>query len=126
MDNIFFQYFLWHFYDAPQGIFTAWRNFLWFNLNYFSIPTLLKTFFYHWHKYYYPYGKLFSLKRYFEAFVFNVMSRIIGMILRAFLIAIGILTEVFIIFLGAVMLFLWLVLPLMLIFGLIFAFKMLV
>ena len=124
--NILIQYLQWHFLDAPKSILMAWRNYLKFNLNYWSILVLLKTLFSHWRRYYYSYGKRFDLGRYFEALTFNLMSRIIGAILRIFFIALGLLIEVVIIFVGILLLAGWLFLPLIilfLLFGIIFGLK---
>jgi hypothetical protein len=40
-NNIVSLYLEWHFFDASRNILLAWKNFLKFNLNYFSIPLLL-------------------------------------------------------------------------------------
>ena len=121
--NIFIQYLIWHFFDVPKGILEAWRNFLLFNLNYFSIPLLFKTLFSHWRRYRYSYGRRFDLGRYFEAFTFNLISRGLGAVVRVILILIGLLVEVFIILAGAIIFLGWLILPVLLIAGLIFGIK---
>ena len=121
--NIFFQWIFWQFFEAPGNILKAWRNFLLFNLNYFSIPLLLKTFFSPWRRYKVSYGKGFDIGRYFEALFSNLIFRTLGAILRSFLIFIGLLVEFFIIFTGAILFFGWLILPALLIAGLIFGFK---
>jgi len=124
--NIFFQWIFWQFFEAPGNILKAWRNFLLFNLNYFSIPLLLKTFFSPWRRYKVSYGKGFDIGRYFEALFSNLIFRTLGAILRSFLIFIGLLVEFFIIFTGAILFFGWLILPVLLIAGLIFGFKILI
>jgi len=121
--NIFIQYLIWHFFDVPKGILEAWRNFLLFNLNYFSIPLLFKTLFSHWRRYRYSYGRRFDLGRYFEAFTFNLISRGLGAVVRVILILIGLLVEFFIILAGAIIFLGWLILPVLLIAGLIFGIK---
>ncbi|MBI2450564.1 MAG: hypothetical protein HYV47_03460 [Candidatus Nealsonbacteria bacterium] len=125
MNNIFFQYLEWHFIDSPKGILKGWRNCLKFNLNYWSVVTLLKTFFSHWRRYRYAYGKGFDFKRYFEVFTFNMISRVIGAILRSFLIAFGILTEIFVIFSGLIIFLFWISLPFIAILGFIYGIKLL-
>jgi hypothetical protein len=122
--NIFSLWFQWQFFDVPKGILRGWGNFLRFNLNYFSVPVLLKTFFSHWHKYRYSYGKGFAPARYFEVFIFNMMSRIIGAVLRTFFIIIGLLTEILIFFCGLVVFLGWLILPVILIAGFFYGFKL--
>jgi len=123
--NIFFQWLSWQFFDVPGNILKAWGNFLRFNLNYFSIPLLLKTLFSSWRRYRVPYGKGFDIGRYFEAAFSNLLFRILGAAMRGFLIIIGLLVEIFIIFAGIIMFFGWLLFPALLIAGLIFGFKIL-
>ena len=123
--NIFFQWVFWQFLEMPGNILKAWRNFLKFNLNYFSIHLLLKTFFSPWRRYGMAYGKGFDIGRYFSVFFSNLIFRLLGATLRIFLILVGLLIEIFIIFAGAITLFGWIVLPALLIAGLIFGFKIL-
>lgn len=119
MQDIFFYYFYWHFLEAPRNILMAWKNFLKFGLNYFSIPLLLRTLFSPWHKYAWSYPRGFYPEKYLEVFVSNLISRILGAILRIFMIIVGILTEIFIILAGIIIFLVWIVLPLLLIAGLI-------
>lgn len=121
--NILIQYFFWHFYDQPKAILKAWKNFLLFNLNYFSIPILLKTFFSHWRRYKWFYPRGFDIPVYLEVFFSNLISRFLGAIMRGILIIIGILLEIFIIFFGAILFLGWILLPVFLISGLYFGFK---
>jgi hypothetical protein len=125
-ENIFWQWISWQFFDVPKNILKAWKNFLDFGLYYFSIPLLIKTLFSPWRRYKWSYGKGFDIGKYFEAFFSNLIFRILGAILRCFLIIIGILFEIFIIFAGAIVFFGWLILPALLIAGLIFGFKIII
>ena len=124
LKNLGGQALVWQFWDVPKEILKGWRNFLAFNLNYFSLPILLKTFFSHWHRYRYSYGKTFEIWENIEVFVFNIMSRIIGAILRTFLIILGLITEVLIFFIGFIVFFSWLILPVLLLAGLLFGLKL--
>lgn len=125
MENIFLQYIEWQFMDAPKGILRAWKNLLKFNFNYWSVILLLKTFFSHWRRYRYDYGKGFDFQRYFEVFTFNIISRFLGAILRSFLIIFGLLTEIFIIFAGFAVFLFWLFSPFLIILGFFYGFKIL-
>jgi len=118
--NIFFQVLVWQFFEAPREIFKGWRNFLLFNLNYFSIPILLKTFFSPWHKYSYQYSRILEVWNNIQVFVFNMMSRVIGAFLRSVFIIIGILTEILIFVIGAAILVIWFLLPALLLIGFLF------
>lgn len=102
----------WHFFEVVNNILDLWRNYLKFNLEYFSIPVLIKTFFYPWHRYRMFYSKRFEPWQYFEAFTFNLMSRIIGVVLRLFFIFLGIFVEVLILFLVPAVFIVWIFLPL--------------
>ena len=114
---ILLQYLDWYFIDSSRTILKGWKNYLLFNLNFFSIPILFKTFFSYWRKYSYSYGKFFDPARYFEAFTFNLMSRVIGAILRLFFIIVGLAAEISIFLIGFAVFIIWLVLPLLLVSG---------
>ncbi len=123
--NIISLWLEWHFFDVPKSILQGWKNYLKFNLNYFSIPVLFKTFFSPWRRYGMSYGKGFNPGRYFEVFIFNLFSRSVGAVLRIFFMVMGLLAEIFIVLSGAVMFLGWLALPLLLLFGLLSGFKIL-
>ncbi len=112
------KYLKWHFFDMPRAIFSAWRNFLVFNLQFFSVGLLFKTLFSPWRRYQSAYGRGFDIKRYFETFTFNMITRLIGAIIRIFLILIGLSVEVLLFLAGIVILITWLILPGLLIIGL--------
>lgn len=125
MQNILFQWFFWHYFEMPEEIVRIWKNFLRFNLEYFSIKLLIKTLFYPWRRYEVSYGRGFDIKRFFESFFSNLIFRILGAIVRTILIFIGLLLQIFIIFIGVIIFILWLFLPLFLILGLYYGFKIL-
>jgi len=117
--DIFSLVFQWYLIDQPKAILQAWKNFLKFNLNYFSIPLLLKTIFSPWRKITWHKGRGFDFKKYAEVFLSNAISRGIGFVLRLSLIVIGVFLEI-IIFLGGVIFFaVWFLLPFLLIGGLV-------
>ena len=121
---LLFQCLSWYFIDCPREILGAWRNFLLFGLDYFSIPLLFKTFFSHWRRTYVPYGRGFSPSRYFQTFVFNLFSRLVGAVLRTFFIIAGVLVEAGIFFAGLVIFLVWLLLPVLLIIIFIFSLRL--
>jgi hypothetical protein len=121
--NIFIQFIEWHFLEMPQEILRLWRNFLRFNLNYFSLSLLAKTLFSHWRRHHYSYGRGFDFKRYLEVWSFNAISRGLGAIVRSILIVTGLLSEIFIILVGLIIFLIWLILPVLLILGLGFGVK---
>ena len=124
--NIVILWISWHFFEAPKNILRAWRNFLVFNFRYFSFSFLLKTLFCHWRRYRCSYGRGFDLKRYFSVFLFNLMSRILGAMVRILTILLGLLVEVFLLMAGIIAFFSWIFLPLLLPLGLYFGLKFLI
>jgi len=121
--NIFFQYLSWHFFDVPKKILKAFKNILLFNLEYFSIFLLLKTFFSHWRRYSFAYPRGFDIKVYAGVFFSNLISRVLGAVVRTFLIVLGILVEILILLLGGIVFLGWFFFPFILVLLLYFGLK---
>jgi len=111
------QYFKWHYWDRVRIIAKAWKNYLVFNPKYFSMLSLVKGLFAYWKKYHYSYGRGFDPQRFFEALSFNMISRVIGAIIRLLLLLIGIFSELMILVGGFLILMAWIFLPLLLLAG---------
>ena len=124
--NIISLWIFWYFFEMPQNILKAWKNFLLFNLNYFSIPLLLRTLFSHWRRYSWKRGRGFNVGEYFNVLFSNLMSRFMGAIVRSILILIGLIFEVFIILFGIVIFLGWFILPILLISGALIGFLLLI
>jgi len=124
--NIVSLWISWYLYEMPQNILNIWKNFLLFNLNFFSIPLLLKTLFSHWKRYSWPYGRGFDLGRYMNVFFSNLISRFLGAIVRLILIIIGLIFEIFIALAGLVLFICWFILPLLLAAGFIIGIKLII
>jgi hypothetical protein len=120
-----FGFLIWHFFEMPREILGGVKNFLRFGLYYFSIPFLFKTLFAHWHKYFWVYPRGFDFGKYLEVFFSNLISRILGAIIRIFLIFSGIAFEIFVLIFGIFLIFLWIILPLLLLLGFIYGIKLL-
>lgn len=115
MTMIILEFVFWYFIEVPKKILKAWFNFLKFNLEYFSIVLLLKTFFSVWRKYEWERPRGFDLMKYLEVAFSNLISRALGMIMRAILILIGFVIEILILVIGLVVLIGWFILPILLI-----------
>lgn len=123
--NRIYLFLKWYYLKRVKKILRAWRNLLKFNIQYFSIPLLIKTLFSYWRNYHEDYGRGFDIKRYFSAFTFNAISRVLGAFIRSVIILIGCFVE-FLIFLGGlIFLVVWLFLPFLLIGGFFLAIKIL-
>jgi len=120
-NDIITQWILWQFYESPRFLIGVWKNYILFSLNYFSLPILLKTLFYPWRRYIWKYPKGFDIAGFFNTLLSNMFSRFLGFLVRAALIVIGVFFQIFVIFMGAILICLWLFLPFIIIFGLLFA-----
>ncbi len=110
-ENIVAMWFVWHFYQMPRFLFDAWKNFLFFSLDFFSAPLLLSTLFSPWRKYTWSYPKGFSIIEYINTFLSNLFSRFIGAIARIILIILGALAQIIIFIVGIVVIVFWLAIP---------------
>ena len=112
--NIFFQFVIWYFWKVPINIILAFKNFLRFNLEFFSVLELIKTFFTPWKRYQEQHSVAFNLNNRIQVLIGNLISRGMGMFIRSILIIIGLLSEalIFVIGLGVLAgwlsLFIWL------------------
>ncbi len=109
--NLIFKWINWHYFETPKNLLLAFWNFLVFNFNYFSVALLLRTFFSPWRKYRESYGRGFDPKVFVWAFVNNMISRGLGMVVRSVMILVGLILEVLIFFGGIVSLLIWIFLP---------------
>ncbi len=108
-------YLKWHYGKALLSFSQIWGNLFYFINIFFSFDLLFKNFFDPWKRMADQYPKFFDLKLYLTAFVTNSIVRIVGMIMRTFLIILGLLTYMFLTLLYPIVLIFWLVLPLLLI-----------
>lgn len=123
MQNIIFEYFSWHFIEMPVNILKAWWNFILFSLNYFSVSLLLKTFLAPWRRDVLVFPRGFDLGKYLEILFSNLISRVLGAIVRSVLIVLGIIVEIFVILFGIIVFIGWMILPLIIIFGFMLGFR---
>jgi len=105
------RFLVWHFGAAAKQILVAWKNFLKFNLHYFSLGLLLKTLFSHWRRYKDSYSRGFDFKVYARVFAGNMISRALGAFIRIIMIIIGLCFELVIFLFGFIFLIVWLCLP---------------
>ncbi|OGZ67731.1 MAG: hypothetical protein A3D35_03685 [Candidatus Staskawiczbacteria bacterium RIFCSPHIGHO2_02_FULL_34_9] len=118
--NIISSWLTWHFYEMPQFLFFIWRNYLWFSSNFFSIPLLLATLISPWRRYYWRYPKRFDVGEFFSSLISNAFSRLLGFLIRLFLIVFGILCQLIVFIVGLLAIVLWVLVPFILIFFLLF------
>lgn len=111
MISSIFSYFKWHYSTALNDFLRISKTLLWFVFHFFSISTLTQTLFSPWQKLNERYKGGFDITSFFETFVVNTITRIIGFVVRATLIVIGILVLIVSFMLEICVFVVWLVLP---------------
>ncbi|MFH1509568.1 MAG: hypothetical protein ABID67_00245 [Candidatus Nealsonbacteria bacterium] len=109
--NILSQVLVWWLKETPSKLILAWKNFLLFSFNYFSVVLLFKTLFSPWRRYKSSYSGGFDINKYLESFISNLIFRILGAIFRSILIILGLIVEAFILVIGFFILVLWILSP---------------
>lgn len=109
--NIFIKYLEWYYLDKTIEILKGWKKYIVVYFNYFSIPTVIKTLFSPWKRITSGYGRGFDIKVFIETFIFNLMSRIIGFVIRIFFLMFSFLFQFFVLIIGFFIVIIWLVLP---------------
>jgi hypothetical protein len=104
----------WYYSEAVKNVLAAWRNFVIFALNYFSIPLLLRTLFAPWKRDITRKPRGLDIKKLFDYLAFNLISRGLGFLVRVITILVGIVFLILVAVAGAIFFVLWLVMPLVL------------
>jgi len=120
-DNIISAWVLWQFYEVPKFLLQVWNNYFMFASNFFSVKMLFKTFFAPWRRYNWRYPKGFDLVEFFNTFISNAFSRVLGALMRIVLIIVGIILQVFVAIVGLIIFTGWLLIPFIILAGLLFA-----
>lgn len=123
---IFIIYLYWHYGAGLRGLFRIWKNFLLFSFHFFSLIPLLQTLFSPWHRLTSSYGRGFDPKVWARALTENMISRVLGAIVRSMIISIGLVAELGTLGIGAFLIFLWVTLPVALLFIVTWAFTLII
>lgn len=90
---LFVDYFLWHYTRAFRDLLSIWTNFFWFVIHFFSIPLLLRTLLSPWKRVKEDLHQG-SVEDFFAAIVVNIVTRIIGALVRLTIIVLGLISLV--------------------------------
>lgn len=115
--SIVHHYLLWHYTRAFLEIFNVWLNLMWFVVNFFSIPQLLRSLFSPWKRIQEGRGEKWNLEDLAGFIIIGLISRLIGFILRLTIITIGLVCLFIVVFGGFAVYVIWVAAPLVL-FGL--------
>ena len=118
--SILHHYILWHYTQAFAEILHIWKNLFWFTINFFSLSELMRSFFSPWKRITEERGNGFNFEDLAGFIIINLISRIIGMILRTVIILAGV--AVLLILIAGIILtyLLWVTAPLLIISSLYF------
>ncbi|MBI2644033.1 MAG: hypothetical protein HYW95_00795 [Candidatus Wildermuthbacteria bacterium] len=108
---LFLQFLQWFFLKAPLRILKNWKTVLLFNLEYFSLGVLLRTFFAPWKQIRWQRKRGFDPGDFLYVAGSNIISRWIGAGVRGSLIGLGIFAEIILVLGGMAILLLWFFLP---------------
>ena len=112
---IFSSYLHWHYVQAPRAIYSLWFNFVWFVEYFFSITSLFKSLFAPWKRVVAKSRRAWDFEEIASAILANLMSRIIGAIMRTVVIVFGLVIEG-VLFVGIIPLYIfWLFAPVILV-----------
>ena len=87
-------YMQWHYKTAPAALFHIWLNIMRYTEQLFSIRLHAHTLFSPWHRIVDAPRKRFSLEEWAASTIVNLLSRLIGFVLRSVIIVVGLLMMV--------------------------------
>lgn len=104
-------YFKWHYTRAFSEIFHVWLNFAWFIIHFFSLSKLAHAWFAPFKRLTEERGDVFSFEDWAGFIIINLLSRLVGALLRTILIALGVLCLFILTGLGLLTLIFWITAP---------------
>ena len=107
------EYITWHYGRAFTEILDLGRDFLWFGWNVFSVSVLSQTLVSPFYRIQEAYKNWTDFEALGETIVANTVSRVVGFLLRIFMLILGTLFELFILATLSIVLISWMVLPLL-------------
>ena len=105
-------YFVWHYSTAFFDLWRVFTNFLWFIYSLFSISFLLETFFDPFERRQETHRSSDDIDDFLSSIVVNILMRMVGVVMRFFIILFGIVLLILTLILGLLAFVLWPLLPL--------------
>ena len=106
-------YFVWHYTHAWWQMWGVWRNFLWFTIHFFSLPQLMRSWFAPFKRITERRGNKFDLEDLASYVVIGFLSRMLGGLIRTFIIVIGLIILAITVIGGFMVYLLWALIPIM-------------
>lgn len=111
---ILHHYLIWHYSRAYFEFFRIWMNLLWFVFHFFSIKQLAFTLFSPWKRITEERTKAWDFEEFAGAILINLISRIIGAIVRTMVLITGLISVVLLLVGGVLVYIIWLLAPVVL------------
>ena len=109
--NVVTNYTYWHYRKAFQELFHVWLNLLWFVIHFFSLPQLSRSLFSPWKRMTEEKQKGFNFEAMAAYLIVNLLSRVVGAIMRGAVILAGLIALSITTVLGLVAIVFWFAAP---------------
>jgi hypothetical protein len=108
-------YFFWHYSRALMELFSIWKNCLWFVGHFFSLRQLAGSWFAPWKRTTEGRGEKWNLEDLAGYIIINIISRIVGTVIRTIILFLGIVSLLATVLIGVLVYIFWLLTPFVLI-----------
>ena len=109
--SIVHHYFFWHYSRALGEIFSIWKNLIWFVGHFFSLRQLAGSWFSPWKRTIEGRGQKWNLEDLAGYVIINIISRIVGTVIRTLIIFLGVVSVLATIIGGIVVYMFWILAP---------------
>jgi hypothetical protein len=113
--NVVTNYTYWHYRKAFNELFHVWLNFLWFVIHFFSLPALTRSLFSPWKRMTEERQGGFSFETLAAYVIVNLLSRVVGFIMRGAVILAGLVVLLATTITGAIIMVCWFIAPIIII-----------
>jgi len=110
---LIYEYLQWHYGQSLAEFWRVWKNFLNFGYQFFSVPLLLQTLFSPLYRIREKYKGGLDFENIMESLVVNAVTRVVGLILRTFMLLAAFLFELTLVVSAPILFILWLLLPIL-------------
>jgi hypothetical protein len=108
---VLYEFITWLYGDGMREFTKAWLNLHWFLWRVFSVPLLLRTFFAPFRRTSEGYGRGFDPSRIAETFMINMVTRMVGALVKTVLLAVAIVFNIALFAVGVIALALFIASP---------------
>ena len=108
---VFYEYLTWQYSEGIREFIAAWQNIHWFLWRVFSVPLLLRTFFTPFRRTSESYGRGFDPQALAQTLLVNLVTRLVGVVVRGLLLAVALLFQGIVFIAGSLLFLCFLLAP---------------